>query len=370
MTLALALALSTLGTPLADAAESSSEYVKPGEVRGIWVTRWSYKTSAEVDRILDDCKRAGATHVFFQVRGRFDAFYKSEIEPWAEELTGTLGKDPGWDPLEVAVEGAHARGMQLHPWLNTYSMWSDANAPASAGIPHALAAHPEWASRDAGGRGVAKGDKYLFASPGHPEVRAHIARVVDDIDARYDVDGIHLDYLRYAGPGYDHNPVALAAWAEQGERGEWQRHQVTQLVREVQERVDVPVSAAVWGIHRDAWEWGRVTEGYSTYYQDARAMLADGTLDAAAPMTYWAVSETPGSRLDFAALVADHVAGKGKGKIWSGIAAHTLTWPQIEECVRVSRAAGADGFLFFDYTSLRDKGYIDELSRLRDSPGP
>jgi len=357
MTIALALAL-------ASASAGEENTLKVGEVTGVWVTRWSFENPSEIETILDDCKRAGATHVFFQVRGRFDAFYESEIEPWAEELSGTLGKDPGWDPLELAVAGAHRRGMELHPWLNTYTMWSDANAPTSVGVPHALAAHPEWTSRDSAGRQVAKGDKYVFASPGHPAVQAHISAVVDDIGRRYDVDGIHLDYLRFPGKDFDHNPAALTAWVEQGDRATWQRGQIQVLVRDIQAKVDVPVSAAVWGVHEDTWDWGKVTEGYGTYYQDARAMLGDGTLDAAAPMIYWSVKDPPGSRLDFAALAVDHVAAKGAGQIWTGIAAHTLTWEQIEACLRAARTAGADGVLFFEYKSLRDKGYIDKLEAL------
>ena len=360
--IALVLSLSACLAPNAQGAESK-------EILGIWVTRWSYQTPADIDRILDDCERAGATHVFLQVRGRFDAFYKSEIEPWAEELSGTLGKDPGWDPLELAVAGAHRRGMALHPWLNTYALWSATEAPLSVGVPHALAAHPEWASEDSQGARVAKGDKYLFASPGNPAVQGHIARVVDDIDARYDVDGIHLDYLRYAGADFDHNAAALASWAGEGDRADWQREQVQVLVRDIQTRVDVPVSAAVWGVHRDTWDWGKVTEGYSDYYQDPRAMLGDGTLDAAAPMIYWSVKDPKGTRLDFAALAEEHVAHRGKGQIWTGIAAHTLSWDQIEACRGASRAAGADGVIYFDYTSLRDKGYLDKLAEVRDQSG-
>ena len=74
-------------------------------------------------RVLDDVAGAGLNTVFFQVRGQHDAFYRSSIEPWAKEITGTLGQDPGWDPLETAVSAAHAKGLKIHAYINAFTMW-------------------------------------------------------------------------------------------------------------------------------------------------------------------------------------------------------------------------------------------------------
>ena len=84
------------------------------ELRGLWITRWNFKSPQDIARIMTQASDAHFNTVFFQVRGRADALYRSRLEPWAEELTGTLGQDPGWDPLEVAVLEAHRKGLEIH----------------------------------------------------------------------------------------------------------------------------------------------------------------------------------------------------------------------------------------------------------------
>ncbi|MCK4689947.1 MAG: family 10 glycosylhydrolase, partial [Candidatus Marinimicrobia bacterium] len=74
-------------------------------------------------------KNANLNMIFFQVRGNGDAFYKSNYEPWSNMLTGTLGKDPGWDPLEFATETAHELGLELHAWINTFPAWRGIEDP-------------------------------------------------------------------------------------------------------------------------------------------------------------------------------------------------------------------------------------------------
>ena len=80
-----------------------------GELRGVWVDRWTFSSASDVEDIMANAAAAGFNTVFFQIRGNADAYYHSQYEPWAKGLTGTLGQDPGWDPLEVAVASGHAR---------------------------------------------------------------------------------------------------------------------------------------------------------------------------------------------------------------------------------------------------------------------
>ena len=90
------------------------------EMRGIWVTRWTYNNAEDVREIMNNVADAGFNAVFFQVRGQHDAYYRSTIEPWAARLTGTLGKDPGWDPLQLAIEVGHSRGLEVHAYINAF----------------------------------------------------------------------------------------------------------------------------------------------------------------------------------------------------------------------------------------------------------
>jgi len=336
--------------------------VQRDEVRGVWVTRWSFQKPEHLDAILDDAAAAGFTHVFLQVRGRFDAFYPSELEPWAKELTGTLGEDPGWDPLQHAIDGAHQRGLELHAWVNVYALWQGKGAPRSAGVAHPFSAHPDWTIAHRDGRTTDASVSYRFASPGNPEVRHHLVRVFDDLDERYAIDGLHLDYVRYPGKDWGHDGPSKAAAGATDDFDEWRREAIRQTVAAIDEVVDAPISAATWGVHEDRWSWGLGgASGYTAYFQDAHGMLGAGSLVAAAPMIYWTVKQ-PGQRLDFATLVQDHVDHRGPGQIWAGIDAHKLSPEQTLACIEAARAAGADGVVLFEYKAVRDKALGKRLA--------
>ena len=182
-----------------------------GELRGVWVTRWTFSNAADIQRIVDDVDRAHMNAIFFQTRGTADAYYSSPIEPWAARLSGTLGRDPGWDPLAEMVEKAHAKGIQVHAWLNTFPAWSGTTAAPESAPRHATLAHPEWLCADRQGRPMPLGsDPYQFFSPGNPDVRTYVASIAEDIATRYAVDGIHFDFIRYPGPSFCYDTASEA----------------------------------------------------------------------------------------------------------------------------------------------------------------
>lgn len=326
-----------------------------GELRGAWVTRWSYSNAADVDTVLGELADAGFEHVFFQVRGNFDAYYDSAVEPWAARLTGTLGQDPGWDPLQAAIDSGHARGLQIHAYINVFPFWTGTTPPAAATPAHAYSTHPEWVVHDESGTPMALNSSYVYASPGNPAVQEHIGAVVADIADHYDVDGIHLDYIRYPGSQYSSDPASLAAYGADT-RGlswdDWRRDQVLQTVEAARLATGLPLTAAVWGIYEDRWGWG-VSQGNVDYMQDSRAMLQAGLVDAIIPMIYWPVTATEGDRLDFRTLVRDHLTARSSGgRVFAGFG-NTVSTDEALDCVRVAREEGADGVVLFDWSVYR-----------------
>lgn len=347
-------------SPSADEIAAQAALVDTQELRGIWVTRWTWKTEQELRGILQDVDAAGFNAVFFQVRGEFDAFYPSEIEPWGRHLTGTSGKDPGWDPLAVAVEQAHELGLQLHAYLNVFPLWKAGEAVPQEGVPdHAMRAHPEWEIQGPQGRHLLTDEQpYHFASPGNPEVRFRIAQVAADIDYRYDVDGIHLDYIRYPHREASRDPVSVSRYDASKSWEDWQRDQVHATVAGVSAMVSVPVTAAVWGVNENRWGWPGVSQGKHDYYQDSHAMLERGLLDGIAPMVYWPNQSQRGARLDFSTLVADHVSHRAGRHVYVGVNAE-LSYSQLVDCIRSARREGAQGVIVFDYSLIRDN--LDRL---------
>ena len=335
---ALALLITGIGsTALATPTSINALFEEQAEMRGIWVTRWTWRSEEEVVRIVDRVADAGFNTIFFQVRGTFDSYYRSNIEPWGERLTGTLGQDPGWDPLAVTLREAHQRGLKVHVWLNTFPIWRGHELPSASTPTHPLTLNPDWVLMEPTGERMPLNDSYIFADPANPEVRAHVAAVVRDIVANYAVDGVHLDYIRYPGKDYIDRERGQAA--------------VTATVAEVRRTTDLPLSAAVWGIHSNPFGWSGVSKGATDYYQESHAWGREGALDAIAPMIYWPVTEPEGQRLDFRSLVRHHIAERGQAAVWAGVSAEH-SYEEVVECVRAAREEGAQGYVIFDYSQL------------------
>lgn len=276
------------------------------ELRGIWISRFDYTQSlgtADPDSIqsylatvFKKLAAANFNTVFFQVRGNADAFYRSDLEPWSHLLSGALGQDPGWDPLDYAIQGAHQNGLELHAWINTFPAWRGREAPIRTEPLHPYLTHPEWLVCDSLGNPMPPSDHYVSFSPGNPEVHSHILQVIDDILSKYDIDGIHFDYIRYpegsTANGYSHDPVSLRRFKSQSENPlkldweNWQREQVTQFISKAYNLITLKkpriiVSAAVLGnYNRPGWN------GYYQVYQDAERWAKLHKIDLIIPMTY------------------------------------------------------------------------------------
>ncbi len=355
---------------VADPAVDDPELGPGGvEARGIWVTRWDYSCAADILTIMDRAAFSGLNQIYFQVRGTADAYYDSSIEPWAAGL-GELGVDPGWDPLAVAVTEAHARGLELHTWLNTFPMWTGTSPPPSSTPEHIYNAHPEWICADSSGVPMPLNGSYVFGSPGNPDLQDHIAAVVADIAAHYDVDGIHMDYIRYPGTDYCHDAAsearfAAASAADPGlTRADWQRDQIRATLVKIRAAMDavdpsITLSTAVWGIYRNTWGWSSVSQGYVDYYQDPRDWT--GIVDAVVPMIYWSIAEPYASRLDFRALLDDHVAGNAPTPVYAGIEGNYASFDEIASQIAYSRDHGARGYVIFAFSYIVDNDTFDDL---------
>lgn len=336
----------------------------PRPVRGIWVARFHYRSPEDIRTILDNCARSGCNTVFWQVRGEGTVAYPSRLEPWSREYDF---RDPGFDPLAIAVDEAHRRGLRIEAWVNVMPGWRGAQPPPLPG--QLYNAHPDWFLADAAGRRqpLARTDPrtgrtetfYVILNPCLPEVRRHIAAVIDELVARYDVDGVHLDYVRYA---WDGTPGAKRAYPRDARTLElyhretgrhpdddpaawdhWRANQLTRLVAAIREVVDrrrrgATVTAAAWR---------NPQLGYGEWLQNAVAWLRAGLVDALAPMAYSAGLAQFESDID----AYRRLAGGGR-RIVPGVGVYLHEQPealraQLQRC----RAWGGD-YALFSYESL------------------
>jgi uncharacterized lipoprotein YddW (UPF0748 family) len=333
-----------------------------GPIRGLWITRWDYRTPADLTEAIDRAATLGITDIFWQVRGAADAFYASPFEPWGQELLEDLPEgatEPGFDPLELAVVQAHARGLRLHAWVNVMPLWKGRTPPKSPRHPYYT--HPEWRLVDTNGTPQPLSDHYVIINPVLDETQDYLVRVMADLVDRYAIDGLHLDYIRFVSetmdksktyPG-DAKSLGLFA-ADSGRSGirtdddrrafrAWKRNRITNLVRRIRTEAvgghpGVVLTAAVW---RDP------TIGQVTYLQDGDLWLREGTLDAAIPMIY--TDKDQQLRDDWRAW---QQAASG-ARIIPGLGVYKHEDPsQTIRQIRI--AASPDGYALFAYASLFD----------------
>ena len=143
----------------------------------------------ELTDILDKLAAGNMHACFMQVRSLCDAMYQSSYEPWSISLTGTRGKNPGYDPLAFAIEEAHKRGLELHVWVNPFRVTTSGTLDSNDQLQkHA----GEW---------IIKYNNDSFKGqiidPGYPQARAYVIKVLMEIINNYDVDGIVMDDYFY-----------------------------------------------------------------------------------------------------------------------------------------------------------------------------
>ena len=389
--------------PSEQPAGTSRAPVRFAEVRGLWVVRFSLASPASARAVVERAARAGFNTLLVQVRGRGDAFYASTLEPRAEALAG---QPAAFDPLAEIVAAAHARGLAVHAWMNV-SLVTDLTEvptdprhiaeahPEALMVPRALAPEllgmspndPRYAARllawaDTNRERV----EGLYVSPWSAAVRARAAQVAADLVDRYDLDGIHLDYIRYPGPDFDYSAGALTAfrdWAApqldaqqrmrlDRERADhplawadglpvlwtsWRRAQMTALLERIQLGVKtrhpwVLVSAAVYP---------DTVEAPRDRLQDWPSWARDGLLDAVAPMAYAADDQR------FRAQVGGVIAAAPRAEIWAGIGSYVTGLDGTLSKIRIARRLGTRGVLLFSYDWAVDpkggggEGFLDRI---------
>lgn len=348
------------------------------EARALWVTRWNYSTESDVESLIDKASAAGFNMIFFQVRGTADAFYTPGLEPWAARLTGELGKDPGCDPLQTAIETAHTRDLELHAYINVYPVWLGQTPPPTDTTPQHLFwtlsysyTWDDWRMVNSEGVTMTLRDGYLWPSPAIDEVEERVVAVASDLLNRYDIDGIHLDLVRYPGPDYSYDGFTEAALAtSELSRPDWQRHRVTQLVQRIYTQLNLlrpegRLSAAVWPVYRDRWGWQGYTQGHSDFYQDSQGWTRMEVIDAILPMIYPTnVISSPDryTQTQFSLLVQDFLANSGNRHVLPGISAQYDDFDEIAQRIAIARQLGAPGHAIFSAGVLDDKGYWDDLA--------
>jgi len=365
------------------------------EFRGAWVATvanidWPSRPGlpAEVQQkeLVALIERAAELHfnaILFQVRPAADAVYASKLEPWSEFLTGAMGKapEPFYDPLTLAIDEAHRRGLELHAWFNPYRASHPQEKEPVA---------PNHVSNTLPG-GVLQYGKYLWLDPGAAAAVDHSLNVILDVVRRYDIDGVHFDDYFYPYPIKDQEGKMVPfpddrSWRQAQKEGpreagnkldrnDWRRQNVNRFVERVyrqikQEKPWVKFGISPFGI----WQPGvpKTIQGFNAYaslYADSRKWIREGWLDYLAPQLYWKV-ESKGQ--SFPVLLQWWCDQNLKHRhLWPGLFTSRVglegkrLWPAAEVLRQVEitrQQPGATGNIHFSFQAIqKNQGQIADM---------
>ena len=272
------------------------------EMRGAWIQcvngqfqgMGTQKMQQTLIYQLDELQKDGVNVIIFQVRPECDALYESSLEPWSRFLTGQQGKAPSpyWDPLQWMIEQCHARGMELHAWINPYRARTKTTTVLASN--HIKNRKPQ---------NCFEYDGLTILNPGLPENRDYICEVARDIVTRYDIDGIHMDDYFYPYPAEGQKIPDDAEYRLYSNgiknRGDWRRYNVNLFIEQFYRTVHeakpwVKVGISPFGIYRNkkSTAMGSNTNGLQNYddlYADVLLWVNNGWLDYCVPQIYWEI---------------------------------------------------------------------------------
>jgi uncharacterized lipoprotein YddW (UPF0748 family) len=369
------------------AATSPFRATAPEQTRALWVTRTTLTSPESIRQMVAAAEAGGFNTLLVQVRGRGDAYYNGTIEPRAAELAGK----PAFDPLATVIADAHAAGLRVHAWVAVNLVSSSVSLPASRDhviyrapewlmVPRELAAEmkkvdlrsPAYIGRLArwtrAHTSIVEG---LYTSPLHPAAQDHTAAVIGEIAAKYPVDGIHLDYVRFPNEDFDYSAAAMDQFKSailpdltDRERrdasarealdpaaypnlfperwNDFRRSRLTSLVIKIRTAVKtvrpgVVVSAAVVPDAQQA---------FVNRLQDWHGWIDQSLLDVICPMAY-----TTDPDIFQKQIVAAH-AYAGSRPVWAGIGAYQLSPAQTLAHMAAADKLGVAGIILFSYESL------------------
>ena len=314
--------------------------------------------------LLDNCAALGLNTVIVQVRPFGDAVYPSAVYPWSHLVTGVQGQDPGYDPLAIFVEQAHARGLAIEAWVNPYRVrLNDTMPPGELAADNPALLHEGWALEANGG---------LYYDPALPEVQDMVVQGVTEIVQNYDVDGIQFDDYFYPTTDEAFDTESYARYGGGQDLAEWRRANVNTLVQKVYAAVKAVKPEAVFGISPQ----GNNDNNYSQQYSDVALWLSTpGYVDYIMPQVYWGYNYTlqnGSARFAFENIVDEWLAmprddsvslafGLGAYRIGAGDGSATESgeWASghnLADMARTLSVRGADGYALYRYASLYSGG--------------
>lgn len=329
-------------------------------------------------------KSLGMNCIIVHVRPFGDAMYKSKYFPWSKCISGKQGKNPGYDPLKIMTQVAHANGMKIEAWINPYRV-----ASGSTNYKKLSTKNParKWHNKKKTRRNVLAYKGSLYYNPAKAQVRNLIVNGVKEIVENYDVDGIHMDDYFYptfsssnVNSAFDAKEYRASTMAKEKENiVSFRREQVNMLVKAIHSAVKSIDPSVTFGIS-PAGNIDNLTSRYSYYVDINKWLNSSDYVDYICPQIYWGFKH-PYAKFDRVTNRWMNAAKSKKVKVYIGIAvyraghnigagsAERREWRTdaniLKKQVQYARKKGCDGFAFFDYQDLKSKKSAKAVKNLK-----
>lgn len=392
----------TLGSVAVNAAAASDAQteqttVNTDEYKAFWFSYYDYtayrakykKRNATTfkkyfTQAVKKGKSLGMNCIIVHVRPFGDAMYKSKYFPWSKCISGKQGKNPGYDPLKIMTQVAHANGMKIEAWINPYRV-----ASGSTNYKKLSTKNParKWHNKKKTRRNVLAYKGSLYYNPAKAQVRNLIVNGVKEIVENYDVDGIHMDDYFY--PAFSSSNVNSAFDAKEyrastmakGKQNivSFRREQVNMLVKAIHSAVKSIDPSVTFGIS-PAGNIDNLTSRYSYYVDINKWLNSSDYVDYICPQIYWGFKH-PYAKFDRVTNRWMNAEKSKKVKVYIGIAvyraghnigagsAERREWRSdaniLKKQVQYARKKGCDGFAFFDYQDLKSKKSAKAVKQLK-----
>jgi uncharacterized lipoprotein YddW (UPF0748 family) len=344
------------------------------EIRAVWVstiygmdwpTRPATNTTTRIAQQKELCdkldllKAANFNVIFLQVRLRGDLIYPSEIEPMSSVFTGRHGLYPGYDPLAFAIEECHKRGLECHAWFVTYPVGTAEHVRVK-GNKTIVKTRPDLCK-------FFNGEWYM--DPGLPGTSDYILSLVKEVTTKYDVDGVHFDYIRYpdSGDGFPDGAV-YARYGKSMTLRAWREDNINRLVARIYDWVKlhrpwVQVSSSPLGKYSPLASTPNAGQTGLAVYQNTLEWMRQEKQDMIIPMMYYRGNL-------FYPFVNHWMANKNGRYVVPGLGIYRMLpgdadWSLEEVVAQIEyvRSSKADGLSFFRGSQLfrNYKGVYDAL---------
>lgn len=325
---------------------------------GVWIpyislagqaTEQAFK--AKFISMLEDVKAIGGTAVFVHIRPFSDTFYPSQLEPWSHILTGTQGRDPGYDPLAFMIEQTHQYGMEFHAWVNPFRI-------STGETPDELAVNSFYTKYcDTNPEYFLINNGEVYCNPAENAVRSHIISVITEIIEKYNADGIHFDDYFYPEENFEMDKVSYLSYVERTEepldQQSWRAANVNTFIASVYHRIKQTDQNIIFGISPQGNMENNTKIGADVYTWCAQ----NGYVDYICPQLYYPFES---DHLSFENALNNWTKIKKESgiQLYIGLAAYKAgteadngAWKEGNEIIRrqieLCKSNGVDGIVIY-----------------------